>query len=231
KLCVILHGNGGHKNYCYHRALSNSLSNEGFWSVRFDFRGCGESTTNTQSRTIAQDVEDLTIVVDYFTKGTDFKSELLSSNFDIGDVRLCLDVIVSHSRGSLAMFNYCLREQKENALELRLVNCAGRFDGAYLEKRITRLHPDWIEEGGYSLDVGQGKSVWITSNEVNSLIEQHMGKLDELQRDIPVLSIYGSEDSIIPNQDKYEFDEVLGGKPRHELEIIKGADHNFHGVE
>ena len=91
-LIIIVHGHGGHKDYCYQRTLAEMPNNE-FDSYRFDFRGCGNSTDEfnangkkiTDVRNAAHDMDDLEAVVKYFQNTSPYK----------------VWAIVGHSRGKL----------------------------------------------------------------------------------------------------------------------------------
>ena len=47
KAAIILHGQGGHRSYCYQKMLAHKLASDlGIYSLRIDFRGCGNSADN-----------------------------------------------------------------------------------------------------------------------------------------------------------------------------------------
>ncbi|KAG7884714.1 hypothetical protein KL938_001841 [Ogataea parapolymorpha] len=222
RLAVLLHGLGSHKNFGFNPGLASALSREyGLYTARFDFRGCGDSSKcGKDGRTIDEDVEDLDSVVEYFQSGGH------------RGIKLAVELICAHSRGVVVMFNWTLqRQQLGKPLVYTLINCCGRFDGKGMQKRVERNHPDYKEKGGYYLSgyvEGKYRDVWIPTTEVMSTSAQDMNKLKGLDKMVQVLNIYGSEDEVIPPEDKYMYHEVLG--QRSDLSIIEQAGHNFYGL-
>ena len=54
--------------------------------------------------------------------------------------------------------------------------------------------------------------------------------MTDLSRDWSVLSVYGTEDEIIPKYDSANFANALNRGPHsHTLKLIPDADHNFYG--
>ena len=78
--------------------MAHRLANElGIFSLRIDFRGCGNSADNAnelEGRTLTQDVEDIQSSADFIRDG-----KLNGTGID-----LTLSSIISHSRGGVAMF-------------------------------------------------------------------------------------------------------------------------------
>lgn len=222
KAALILHGHGGHKNYCYQKILASQLLEQiGVCSLRIDFRGCGDSEDcNSKSgRTIDQDVEDIGYCIDYLTSGS-FRG-----------IHFKVSCIVGHSRGALAMFQWAIREKRDfGAVVPQLVNCAGRFEGKNLKLRLEKKHPQWYQDKGFAVVAyrkGSYKEMWIPLEESQSIINQDSSGLGSLK--VSVLSIYGLSDDVIPLQDAASFANVLG--PYHQLELIEHADHNYYGTQ
>ncbi|MDY6843270.1 MAG: alpha/beta hydrolase [Thermodesulfobacteriota bacterium] len=67
--CVILsHGLYSSKDSDKYRMISDTLIKKGIGSVRFDFRGCGESDGKIENTTVTHRVNDLNAVCDYLLK-------------------------------------------------------------------------------------------------------------------------------------------------------------------
>ncbi|KAH3680816.1 hypothetical protein WICMUC_000167 [Wickerhamomyces mucosus] len=217
KFALILHGRGGHKNYIYQNELAQHLSKLGISNFRFDFRGCGDSQNNIDEslgRTIEQDIKDLEIITEAFTIEGKFHSE-------IGFINYSLDLIVGHSRGSIAMFKYILNTK----LTPLLINCSSRFDSI----KILNLYQN---EENYRLiqyRFGKYQILQTLKNEIINLSIQDLTKLTKLNQSIKILSIYGEFDNIVPIEDSIKFCEIFGSN-RHELKIIPNSDHNFTGI-
>ncbi|EGA62761.1 YDL057W-like protein [Saccharomyces cerevisiae FostersO] len=138
KLALLLHGSQSHKNAIYQTLLAKRLAEFGYWVLRIDFRGQGDSSDNCDpglGRTLAQDLEDLSTVYQTVSDRS-LRVQLYKTS------TISLDVVVAHSRGSLAMFKFCLKLHAAGSpLPSHLINCAGRYDGRGLIERCTRLHP------------------------------------------------------------------------------------------
>lgn len=216
KVVLILHGNAGHKNYCYHRMLLHSLLRDlGVYTVRFDFRNCGDSDSSGGPRTIDQDIEDIDSVVKYLERGG-YKG-----------INFVLSGIVGHSRGSAAMFLWNLRNRHYTP---SLVNCAGRFDYSGHLTRIQKRYPNWNSERYYKIEgvyhEGSYKDVTIHLDETHSLAQIDLAEIVNLQND--VLSIYGLADTTVPLEDAASYANLLGSN--HKLILIPNADHNYYGT-
>lgn len=243
KVVLILHGQGGHKDYCYQRMLGQELPGEnGMWTFRLDFRGCGESTEDDHHklkdvdwpeykvtkpiRTIKRDAEDIEEAVTWLQKRG-----------------LTVCALVAHSRGCLAAMEWFHNGIEANkfigsggsTVLPAFVNCSGRF----------KTHEIWdkLREGyGYT---------WKEHKEYRS-VENFGGKYTKMMvsieeptsianTDIPghckafknagghTLTVFGSRDQVVNVEDAGHFANAL--QPRHHLSIIRDADHNFYGDE
>jgi len=230
KFALILHGKGGHKNYCYQAILAQELASKlGIYSFRFDFRGCGDSQSNKDEsigRLISQDIEDINICLDVFTQGAKYK--------EIG-INLTTNSIISHSRGSVAMMRWAIEEQKKldkgeegYRFVQNLVNTAGRYNGKLLLNGLKLQS----SINGYTLNqyrFGKYQDLIIPTTETVDLGSQCLKDMKYINDEIQVLSIYGLHDHIIPVEDSSYFANLLGS--RHTLKFINYADHNFYGSQ
>ncbi|CAH2448337.1 hypothetical protein PP7435_CHR2-0784 [Komagataella phaffii CBS 7435] len=230
RLAILMHGLGGHKNYTYHRILAEKLARDlGIFSLRFDFRGCGDSddSDDANGRVLERDVHDIESVVRFIEQG----------GYD--GINFTLDALVGHSRGALAMFKWTIQhwekfQKGEKAYNVpNLINCGGRFFGKGLWERCLHNHPDFQTTGGFYIDAmryGVYQKVFISKEEIKSLSAQDMSIQFKAHFEplVNVMSIYGLEDSIIPMQDAAEYGNALGSC--HTLKFITGADHNYYGT-
>lgn len=229
KLALLLHGSQSHKNAIYQALLAKKLAQSGYWVIRIDFRGQGDSSDNYDpalGRTLDQDLEDMSTV--YQTVTDKSLRELL---YKTG--KISLDVIVAHSRGSLAMFKFCLRLlATESQLPSHLINCAGRYDGKGLIERCTRLHPHWQTEGGFWANgprKGEYKDFWIPLSETYSIASVCVSEFAAIPLNCSVMSCYGTCDHIVPVSAASGYAKLFEG--RHSLKLIENADHNYYGIE
>ncbi|KHC59685.1 hypothetical protein MGE_04010 [Candida albicans P75010] len=230
KAALILHGQGGHRNYCYQKTLAHRLANElGIFSLRIDFRGCGNSADNAnelEGRTLTQDVEDIQSSADFIRDG-----KLNGTGID-----LTLSSIISHSRGGVAMLLWAqIQDQLGRAgdpsaiIVPNLVNCSARFTSPTVLDRYAGLEGlDFIPVTTYRR--GSYQQINLSAREIISLSKPDLSKLTDLSRDWSVLSVYGTEDEIIPKYDSANFANALNRGPlSHTLKLIPDADHNFYG--
>lgn len=243
KVVLILHGQGGHKDYCYQKLLGQELPGEnGMWTFRLDFRGCGESTEDDHHlikdvdwpayeetkpvRTIKRDAVDIETTVAWLEKKG-----------------LAVNAIVAHSRGCLATMEWFDQGIKNNIFIgsggdkplPAFVNCSGRY----------KTHEIWdkLREGyGYSWKYHEAyKSVENFGGKYTKMKVSIEEPTSIAQTDIPgycrsfrdagghTLTVFGSRDHVVNVEDAGHFANAL--QPRHHLSIIRDADHNFYGEE
>lgn len=231
-VALILHGQGGHRDYCYQKLVAHRLAAElGFYSLRIDFRGCGsldEHLDPQEGRVLARDVEDIQTCAEY----------LLDGSRNAANIDFLLLAIISHSRGSVAMFLWALQQEellnsakREKAIVVpSLVNCSLRFSSDTIHERYTFLRDDFDFINVQALRHGKIQGTKVTKDELLSLAEQDLTRIRTLPPRWSVLSVYGLEDHIIPREDCAYFANTLNRGPyTHQLELIEGADHNFYG--
>ncbi|KAI8799323.1 tyrosine phosphatase family-domain-containing protein [Cladochytrium replicatum] len=210
---LILHGYWGHKDYLYQKALAKALV---YPSFRFDCRSNGESSHPERSNDIyevlADDVDDLNLVIDV----------LIHRGWRIF-------AIVAHSRGAPITFR-CLF--KRPYICRFFVNVAGRFNSS---TGFTALHSgvrEAIEKQGYyeqidTLKNGASKTVRLTAK-TEELWKQwdieNIPQFKLLPRTLPILTIHGTDDALVPVADAADFASNL---PNSALHIIRGGDHFF----
>ncbi|EMG46408.1 hypothetical protein SBY92_002588 [Candida maltosa Xu316] len=230
KAALILHGQGGHRNYCYQKTIAHRLSSElGIFTLRIDFRGCGNSADNEneiEGRTLSQDVDDIQACAEFITNG----------KLNGTDIDLTLSSVISHSRGGVAMFlwaqiqDHLAKQGDPKAIVVpNLINCSARFTSPTVLDRYSMFNNfDFINVMMYRH--GEYKEVPLSAREIISLSKPDLNSLQDLSRDWSVLSIYGTEDEIIPKYDAANYANALNrGYLSHTLRLIPDADHNFYG--
>lgn len=232
KMSIIVHGQGGHRNYCYQRELAHRLARDlGIYLLRIDFRGCGNLADNeddAKGRVLSQDIEDIEACADFVT---DKSKNPLHKEFT-------LLLIVAHSRGGVAMFLWALEQDRklragEPAYVVpNLVNCLARFQLPTVLDRYPvgdGLFGDVLVP---SLRHGKIQYLKVTEQELVELSKPDLLVLSELSPEVAVLSVYGLKDTIIPIVDAGHYATTLNrGRLTHTLELVPDADHNFYGVE
>ncbi|SCU94370.1 LAME_0F07206g1_1 [Lachancea meyersii CBS 8951] len=220
KLVLLCHGHSAHKNTVYMPLLARKLADMGYYVLRIDFRSMGDSEPNrdaTVGRTIAQDCEDIETV--YQWAASQQCRQLVGHT-------LVLDTIVAHSRGVMSMFEFARSRFVPN-----LVNACGRFVAHGLFEKSLRRNPNWDRDGGFwctILRYGKMREVWIPKAETMSAATVDTSKFAEINARSSVLSIYGSNDTVIPLTALAQYSNLFEG--RHTAELVMYADHNFYGL-
>ncbi|CAI5759765.1 unnamed protein product [Candida verbasci] len=232
KASLILHGQAGHRNYCYQKTLAHRLTHElGIFTLRIDFRGCGDSADNEieiEGRHLNQDVDDIQASAEFISDGE--KNGL--------GINLTLSSIISHSRGGVAMFLWAQKMDEllkcgdpKAIIVPNLINCAARFSSeTVLERYYAFTDYDFMPSTAYRY--GKYQEVQLATREIITLSKPDLSRLNELSTDWSVLSIYGTEDQIIPRYDPANFANALNrGHLTHTLKLIPDADHAFFGTK
>lgn len=233
KIALLFHGQAGNRDYCYQKMLAHKLAAElGMYSLRIDFRGCGSlaDCTHPDSRVLLLDCEDIQASAEFVTDG---KKNPLGINF-------MLLAIIAHSRGSVAMFLWALEQDRllrsgestSKAIVVpNLVNTSLRFRSHTVFERYPLLDEDFQYVEQLCLRYNKLQLVKVSREELMSLATADLTPLRALSLEWSVLSVYGLEDAIIPNEDCAHFANCLNRGPySHHLELIVGADHNFYGL-
>ncbi|SCU88800.1 LADA_0E12134g1_1 [Lachancea dasiensis] len=221
KLVLLCHGHSAHKNTVYMPLLAKKLADMGYYVLRMDFRSMGDSEPNRDAkvgRTIAQDCEDIETV--YQWGATEQCKQLIGHN-------LVLDTIVAHSRGVMSMFQFALGRFVPN-----LVNACGRYVSHGLFEKSLRRNPNWDRDGGFNCQIlryGKMQEVWIPKSETMSAATVDTLKFAEINPRSSVMSIYGSNDAVIPLSALAQYSNLFEG--RHTADLVMYADHNFYGLE
>lgn len=232
KVALLLHGQGGHRDYCYQKLLAHRLAAKlGMYSLRIDFRGCGslgDHQNPKEGRVLERDVEDIQTCAEY----------LLDGERNAVKINFLLLSIIGHSRGCVAMFLWAVQQEellhsgnRDKAIIVpNLVNCSLRFRSKTIRDRYTFLDDDFEHIEQTALRHGKVQPTKVTKAELISLASPDLTQIRKLSTKWSVLSVYGLEDHIIPKEDCAYFANTLNRGPyTHQLELIDGADHNFYG--
>lgn len=217
RIVFILHGVGGHRDYCYQKELGQALPAEtGISTFRFDFRNCGNSDfipNPKEGRRIAgTDKEDMDALYEHFCQNLGYQ----------------LVAVVGHSRGASVMFAWAVNHPEIYIPDL--INCSGRFDAWMYKEKVLRSHPTLEVDGGYHLRAKRYEKYsdeWIPLAEVNDFSDQISPNYGKIAERTQVFTIFGSQDHIVPVADSAKWANLFDG--RHTLQLIMGGDHNFYG--
>lgn len=214
---IICHGYLANKNSCFlpqlARDLSDSNTNQ-FHSVRFDFHGCGESTGREEwdyGGYEDEAKEDLRSVVEYLREKNYF-----------------IRALVGHSRAGTTVLLYTLYYEDVPII----VNIAGRYR---LERGIMeRFSAEQLEEleknGSFLIRSGNDGEFRITKEGIERRKNLDLSQLSKI-RQAKVSNIWGTDDTVMPGEEIYLYNEQLKDAKKTEMVIVPNADHCFTGKE
>jgi len=210
---VLAHGISVEKNEGgFYTRLAERLSDSGIASLRFDFRGHGESAGRSQDMTIAGEMEDLAAAVGELQRRFNQTPAVIATSFGAG----------------VAVLN---ASQNPDAVSTLVLLCP------VLDYRRTFLFPEteWGQEWFTRDALAKVEDSGVLSLDGfllgKSLIDE-FGKLNPAAKvsslAIPVLMIHGSEDSMVPFSVARDVSKVAKNVT---FVAVEGADHGFEGSE
>ena len=204
---IMLHGLGGNRhehNGIFTRTASH-LAHHGYPSIRFDFRGNGESDHDHEFMTLDTMKEDIRLVFDY-----------LKSRDDLNSMQVYLFGL---SLGGLVA--------AASACETKEVKAAVLWEAPFnLVRNLKRLF------GPLSFNQIKARGYWQNGMmKLNAHFMEHFDKLTagdlEPQLQMPLLFVQGDADEIVTVDDAREWEASFGGRDDFELHFIAGGDHTF----
>ncbi|KAJ0676788.1 putative feruloyl esterase [Helianthus annuus] len=187
--------------------LASALEKEGISAFRFDFAGNGESEGTFQYGNYCREADDLHSVIQHFN----------------GNNRVTR-AILGHSKGGNVVLLYASKYHDVRCV----INVSGHYktEGG-VEERLGKGFMQKVKENGF-IDVKSktGEVLYRVTEE--SLMDRLNTNMHEaclqIDKDCKVLTVHGSDDSIVRVEEALEFAKVI---PNHKLHIIKGANHGF----
>ncbi|RCI04710.1 hypothetical protein CU098_004966 [Rhizopus stolonifer] len=209
RIVFITHGVLGHKDYLYHRLLAQELP---YSTFRFDFRGNGESTGEPGYANVAEDVEDLHTVANYFEHQLGYE----------------IYAVIGHSRGSIAGLKYATSCEKPLSF---FVNVSGRYK--MNDHQMLSSRPDLTaalkSKGYFDWQVRQRDrivTIKVTQKEVNKYMSWSNEHVTRMPLSTCVLTCHGLKDNIAPPYNAAMYSNKI---PNHTLVLLPEGDHNFKG--
>lgn len=189
--------------------LAKELSREGFNTLRFDFRGHGESSGKQEEMTISGELLDLETAFVWVKKQGYKKIGLLGASFGGGIVSL-FSSFHQDSLSSLVLWNPSIDYSQ-------YLYPKSPWKKKYFgeEKFQQALKKGYTEIGDRKFKYGIK-----LFNEVRFL--KPYEELRKFKK--PTLFIHGDKDSYVPYRDSLKYSNLMGAK----LITIKGAEHGFH---
>ncbi|KAI8379731.1 Alpha/Beta hydrolase protein [Radiomyces spectabilis] len=171
KLVLIAHGEFGDKNSLYQPLLAEQLP---YSTFRFDFRGHGDSHGQTGYANMAEDVQDLHTVADYFeNRGYDIMA------------------VIAHSRGSTAGLKYATTCDKPLS---HYVNIAGRY---IMNDYGIHMHSPEVQEALNRQTKQNGKTfvIKVTAADLEKIKQWDSSHVSRMPKSTCVLTCHGLKDT------------------------------------
>ncbi|KAJ7676046.1 Alpha/Beta hydrolase protein [Mycena polygramma] len=216
-IALILHGAMGHKDYLFQRRLAQRFPKDSF---RFDFRGNHETPGIWGQGALADDVEDLSVVVEYLRNVYGY----------------VITTIVGHSRGSIISMRWLCTAPEARAVTT-FVNASGRYRmNKILESAAAiKWREGFAANGYYDWNATVARKA-VTTRIYPADLERFVSwdtslVWDKFPAHIHVLTMHGLSDNIVPPLDAIIYGRALGARSpgTHTLNLVEDADHNFTG--
>lgn len=233
RMVLLLHGQMGHRDYCYQKILAHKLAAyRGMYSLRIDFRGCGaldDCADLSVGRIVDADLEDITHCMEFITDAS-------LNPFGVSFVPLA---IVAHSRGAVATYLWAMKQaallksgdpKREAFYVPNMVSCSTRYHSLTMFEKHNYLDSSLEGVQMRCLRHGKNQLVNVPRLELDSVIDADLTCVKDLPANWSVLSIYGKEDDVVSANDGAQFSNLLSRcRHSHHLDIIDNADHMFMG--
>ncbi len=205
--------------------LSNRLKD--FNTIRFDFRGHGESDGKQENMTIAGEYLDLMATINYIYKKYPLKIAIVASSF--GAVS-AVKYAAEYSGSGIKQWIYSLmfpRISQPSLFALVLWNPVLDLQKTFIDPIVPWARRSFNEEGYKSLKMN-GYLLLDSSFRVGRVLVREMRVLKPYKwlRNVkcPILTLHGDKDTYVPFSVSKRF-----GKPNRKSEFItiKGSEHGF----
>ena len=225
---VICHGFKGFKDWGFFPVLAESLAEDGYVTITFNFsrNGIGADPNNFTEleqfarNTYSHELSDLKTVVDAIAAG-----EVGKNIIDPGKIGL-----LGHSRGGGVALLHASKDER--------VQCVATWSTiAKVERYSDDIIKRWEKEGYIEMENKRTNQMMRLNKEFIEDIKKNGKKLNILKAaenlDVPALIVHGDNDESVPMSEADEIYSKLDGYG-NELEIIERGTHTFgirHPVE
>ncbi|RIA98653.1 Alpha/Beta hydrolase protein [Glomus cerebriforme] len=198
-------------NNRFSKTLLGIIEGISYHALSVDFQGNGLSGGTTSYGNNEEEVENIRCIVSYVRKKLNRKV-------------LC---ICGHSKGAADVLLYA---SKYNDVPL-IVSLSARYDHTQIPP--NRFTPEQFEElqrkGSFVWVKYDNREYVIRQEDIKQITSLDMSVVKNIDKQkIRVLTVHGSKDKVIPVEDAYIFDKLLGPEPYHKLVIVQDAGHLYY---
>jgi putative redox protein len=185
------------------REIAGALASAGFYALRFDFSGNGQSEGRFDNSTYSKQVAEMKTAAAYLAGQ--------------GAARLGF---AGHSLGAVVSI---LAAAETDDL-MGVVALAGRLSGLSAPFFLNDRQKKELTENGRVFFESRGRSLMLTEAFFSDAESYHpLSKIPRMKT--PLLVIHGDADEIVPVSEAHRLDDI--DAPHAEKRIIAGADHMF----
>ncbi len=197
---IMCHGFTGHKAESHRLFVmaARNFADHGILSLRFDFRGSGDSGGEFSEMTVSREVEDAKAALDFLTTRPEVTPNRLG--------------VLGLSLGGCVAACLAGRDQRLKSLVLWAA-CA------HPERLSDRLRPVMGDRALMDMEgwpIGRGLLDDLATIKPLEEVARYLG---------PSMVIHGMNDETVPVSEASDYRLALGGRCR--LQMIEGADHVF----
>lgn len=202
---ILAHGLFGHKDYLFFPRLAAALP---ICSLRFDFRGNGDSTGTPSYAGYDAEVDDLGAAVQFLhIKG------------------IATLALIGHSKGSIVSLLYCCQCRPPVALVVNLCGVMSGRDASFTDREQAALD----QAGQFEMKVLVGRQVrrcWVNSRAVDEARRLDLLALvPRLPESCTVVTVHCADDAKAPVRHAHALHRALG--PGHPLHVLERGGHFF----
>jgi len=206
---LLCHGMTGHRIEAHRLFIkaSRALAAAGIASLRFDFRGSGESDGNFEQMTVSGEVSDALAAAGWLARRRSVDRERLG--------------ILGLSLGGMVTALVLGRTSRFGGAALWSAPARMRWEETFTPAQIRR----WRRRGYLNLDGMHLGAAFLDD------LKDHDPLAGLATSTADVLVVHGTEDQSVPVEQAREFAAALHGRPRGsgrtEVFILRGADHTY----
>jgi pimeloyl-ACP methyl ester carboxylesterase len=188
---------------------AGTLCNNGFRTMRFDFRGHGESGGSKQDMTITGEAADLQSTIELAVSEEQLPLGILAASFGAGPAIICAAQGNDFEVSSMVLWNPVLDYKKT------FLNAELPWGRAYFNERSYKI----LDSQGYLL---------LGDFPIGRKLVQEMASIRpyELMKKLscPILTFHGDKDSKVPYEVSRQYAVC---NPGSKFVTVEGSDHGF----